>query len=191
MITYIPGYRRWKIAMIFIGIGLFWLGCVQIWTPLRLLMFGKRAMAEVTAAVKVKSGLPELVLTNDLQINDNLEGSDRSYIFWNEFQFQATDGRTINARSPIGSMLGPLYRLTDSEGLPTTALACYDGSNAGVVVFPSLISIWFEPGVLIIAGVFCTTIGAFLFYWSDKPIEMPDVPMNLDGKLREPSERDN
>jgi len=140
-----------------------------------LIAFGRHAKAEVTAVTKTKEGLPDLVLSDDLQIQSKLEPHDRSYVFWNEFRFHTADGRTVEVRAPIGSLLKPLYTLVDADGLPTTDLVCYDPSQPHNVVFPLVVSTWFAPGVLVFAGLVCIILGAFLFYWSKKPIELPHI----------------
>lgn len=173
--VYIPGHSKRKLMMILYGAILFALGFSQLWTPLYLVACGKHAKAEAISVTKTKEGLPDLVLTDDLQIQSKLESQDRSYVFWNEFRFHTADGRTVEVRAPIGSLLKPLYTLVDADGLPTTDLVCYDPSQPHNVVFPLVVSTWFAPGVLVFAGLVCIILGAFLFYWSKKPIELPHI----------------
>ena len=174
--TYTPGYASRKLLVVFLGLILFCLGAAQLSTPLRLLAFGRRTTAEATSVVKSKRGLPDLILTNDLQIQANLEPRDRSYIFWNQFRFQTDSGGTVNVRATIGSQLKPLYPLVDPDGLPTTDVIYYDPAHPDTVVFPNLIGTWFVPGFLVAIGILCTIIGSVLFYWAGKPIELPHLP---------------
>lgn len=172
---YVPAHSKRKLLMIGYGLLLLVIGLSHIWTPLRLLAFGKRAKAEVVSVVKTKEGLPDLVLTDDAAVQSKLETHDRSYVFWNEFQFHTDKGELIQVRATVGSQLKPLYTLTDPDGLPTTDLVYYNPASPKQVVFPLIISTWFASGVLIVAGLVCTLIGATLYYWSQKPIELPHI----------------
>jgi len=174
--TYTPGHAKPKLLMVFLGVVVAVLGFIDLWTPMRLVVFGARAKAEAVSVLKTKAGLPDIALTDDVQVQANLEPRDRSYIFWNEFRFQTADGRTMDVRAPVGSQLKPLYPLLDADGLPTTDLLYYDPAHPETVAFPMIISTWFAPGVLIIVGLGCAVIGAFLLYWANKPIELPHIP---------------
>ena len=174
--TYTPGYGGLKLLSAAFGLVLFILGMTQLWTPLRLLAFGERVMAEATTVAKVKAGFPDRILRDDLEIQADLEPRDRSYVFWNEFRFQTKEDKVVEVRAPVGSQLKPLYPLLDGDGLPTTDLVCYDPAYPQTVVFPWLISTWFASGVLVVTGVVCIIVGLTLFYWSDKPIEIPHMP---------------
>ncbi|MDD5348704.1 MAG: hypothetical protein PHQ12_00705 [Chthoniobacteraceae bacterium] len=173
---YVPGHAKRKLAMVLCGVVLFSLGVSQLWTPVRLMVFGKKAKAEATQVVKTKEGVPDLVLTDDLQIQANLESQDRSSIFWNDFRFHLDDGRAVDIRATVGSQLKPLFPLIDADGLPTTEPICYDPADPKIVAFPLLISTWFAPGVMAIIGLACALIGAVLRYWANKPIELPHLP---------------
>jgi hypothetical protein len=174
--TYTPGYAPQKFFVIVFGLILLGLGVAQLWTPFRLFAFGKRTDAEAVCVIKSKPGLPDQILNNDLQIQASLEPRDRSYIFWNQFRFQTDSGGIVNVRAPIGSQLKPLYTLRDADGLPTSDTIYYDSSHPEIVLFPNLIGVWFVPGFLATIGILCAIIGSFLFYWADKPIELPHLP---------------
>ena len=174
--TYTPGYGRQKALMILAGLFLFALGMWQLYTPLRLLLFGEKIRAEAIDVIKTKPGLPDLVLSSDPQIQANLEPRDRSYIFWNEFSFQTTKGLAVKVRATAGSQLEPLYSLLDSDGLPTTDSIWYDPSQPTAVVFPGIISTWFAPGMLAFVGSLAVMIGSVLLYWANKPIVLPHLP---------------
>ena len=172
---YTPGYSKFKALMVVWGLILFGFGLWQLAGPLKLLIFGARAEAEAVSVIKTKTGLPDVVLKDDLQIQANLEPRDRSYVFWNEFDFRTKDDREISVRAPVGSQGGPLYPLLDSDGLPTNDLVYYDPTNPSKVVFPWIVSTWFIPGMLTLIGLIGMLIGSTLFYWSSRPIEAPDI----------------
>ena len=179
--TYTPGYLWPKRLVIVWGATLLIFGLWQLETPLRLLVFGTRATAEVVDVVKTKPGLPDLVLHTDAQLQAALEARDRSYIFWDEFRFQAADGRSFVVRAPAGSLLKPPYPLLDEDGLPTTDIVWYNAAHPEITTFPRVISVWFAPGALLFIGLLAMLIGSVLLYWADKPIALPH--------LHDPSER--
>jgi hypothetical protein len=174
--TYTPGLARRKALMILFGVALFAEGSWQIARPVELMLFGERARAEAVDVVKTKQGLPDLVLRSDADIQAHVEASDRSYVFWNEFRFSTADGHEVIARAPVGSQLKPLYPLLDEDGLPTTDLIFYDARHPDDVVFPWIISTWFAAGVLILIGLLAMIVGSILFYWANRPIELPHLP---------------
>lgn len=173
--SYTPGYRKSKLVVTIFGLIVFFFGMNQLWVPLRVLLTGTPGMAEATRVIKSKEGLPDRILVNDLQIKAAEETQDRSYIFWNEFRFNATNGQQVIIKAPVGSRLKPLYPLLDNDGLPTTVSVRYDPANVTDVIFPGIQSTWFVPGVMMFLGLIGTLIGSFLFYWSNKPIELPHV----------------
>lgn len=174
--VYTPGYAVMKLLMIGLGLVMFLLGLTQVWTPLRLLAFGTRAVAEASTVIKAKPGIPDTVFTDDLQIEAGLESRDRSWVFWNEFRFHTADGRVVEVRAPVGSQLKPLYPLLNVDGLPTTDVIYYDPAWPQVAVFPLIISTWFAAGALLVSGLAAIGIGAVLFHWSKKPITLPHMP---------------
>jgi hypothetical protein len=175
--TYTPRYARPKAFMVLFGLALCAMGLWQLETPLRLLAFGGRARAETIDVIKTKVGLPDLVLHSDSQVQAGLESRDRSYLFWNEFRFHTANGQVVTVRAPVGSQLKPLYTLLDDDGLPTTDVVYYDLAHPEVVMFPQIISTWFAPGVVVLMGALAAFIGSVLFYWADKPIPLPHLPV--------------
>lgn len=176
--VYVPGYARTKLGVVAVGIVLMGLGASELAPPLRLVLFGGHAKAEAVRVVKTKEGLPDKVLESDRQIADELETSDRSYTFWNEFRFETSRGESVEVRAPVGSQLKPLYPLVDEEGLPTGDLVVYDKADPRKVAFPTIVSTWFFPGMLFLIGALCAFIGSFLFYWAKRPIELPRLPVS-------------
>ena len=170
---YTPGCAKEKLAMIALGVLLFAFGMSELWTPLRLVIFGGRAAAEATRVIKTKAGLPELVLTDDLQVQAKSEANDRSYVFWNEFRFQTAELRDVTVRLPIGSQIKPLYPLFDEDGLPSSVTLYYDRRSSSTVVVPAVFSTWFMPGAFALAGLACIVIGGVLLRSANKPIDLP------------------
>ena len=177
--TYIPGYTLAKKGMVFAGFVVFALGFVQLWTPLRLTLFGLHAKAEAIRVVKEKPGLSPRVLMDSLAVHAQLEPRDRSYLFWNEFRFITEQGKTVEVRANVGSQLKPLYPLSDADGLPTTDVVCYDPAKPEDAIFPLIVGTWLAPGLLVLAGLGALVIGAFLLYWANRPIELPLLPPSL------------
>jgi len=60
----------------------------------------------------------------------------------------------------------------------------YDPAHPETVVFPWLISTWFVAGVLTLVGLAGTIIGAVLWYWANKPVELPEIAHSAPGKLQ-------
>jgi hypothetical protein len=137
---------------------------------------------------KTKAGTSDMILADDLQIQNNLEPRNRSYVFWNEFRFQTTEGREVQVRCSVGSQLKPLYPLLDEDGLPTTIPVFYDPLHSETVVFPLLISTWFAPGMLVLSGFFCAFIGSFLLYWARKPIPLPPIHAEAPASSASPND---
>ncbi|HEX2100047.1 MAG TPA: hypothetical protein VHF69_05265 [Candidatus Synoicihabitans sp.] len=173
--SYTPGYTGAKRALLLAGLVLAALGASQLWTPVRLTLFGDPALAEAVRVIKEKPGAPPLVLSDDAQVRAHLELRDRSFVFWNEFRFTTADGKTVEVRAAVGSQLQPLYWLTDADGLPTTDLVYYDPARPERVVFPTTISTWLAPGMLLVLGLGAAAIGAMLLYWARRPIRWPDL----------------
>ena len=96
---------------------------------------------------------------------------DDDAVYWNEFSFQTSAGRTFEVRDNVGSRLRPLYPLIDPDGLPTTALVCYDARQPATAVFPGEFSTWLVPVGLTLAGLIC----GVLLYFAGKPIELPEI----------------
>lgn len=172
---YTPGHARRKLMLALWGCVLMGIGISQMWTPLTLLLFGERTTAEATRVIKTRPGAPDLVLTNDAEIRDKEETHDRNSIFWNEFRFQDTTGKDRTVRAPIGSQLKPLYPIIDADGLPTTLPIHYKAHQPDVISFPTIFSTWYAPGLLFFVGLGALIAGSILYYWADKPIELPHL----------------
>lgn len=170
---YTPGHAKRKLLVIAFGCALFIAGLFEMRTPLHLWLSGGRAVSEAFRVIKTKPGTPNVILANDLEIRQKQEKRDRSYTFWNEFRFKTQDGRDMIVRCPVGSKMKPLYPLIDEDGLPSSLTVWYNVKHPGIVAFPAIFSTWFAPASLAILGLAFVVIGGFLFYWSNKPIELP------------------
>lgn len=173
--TYTPGYRMTKLVMLTGGLLTIAFAVSQLWTPVRLAIFGEHATAETIRVVKEKPGMDPVVITDNAQLQNQLELRDRSFIFWNEFEFHTAAGKIVHVRAPIGGQLKPLYPLVGADGLPTTDLVFYDPRDPERVIFPLIISTWLAPIVLLLVGILCAVVARALFYWADKPIELPRI----------------
>ena len=172
---YVPGYATWKLALSVCGLIVFCLGCSQLWPPLRLVLFGQRAEAVATRIITTKPGSPDVTVSDDQRESVQRGPQHDDSIFWNEFSFLTAAGRSITVRDNVGSRLRPLYPLVDADGLPTTALVCYDARRPATAVFPGEFSTWLVPLGLALVGLACAVISAVLLSWAGKPIEMPEI----------------
>jgi hypothetical protein len=161
--------------MVFVGLLLLFFGASQLWTPVFLTLNGARARAEATRVVKEKAGFAPIIITTDSELLAQLEPRDRTFIFWNEFEFTTAAGKKVTVRVNTGSQLKPLYSLTGPDGLPTTDLVCYDPSSPEHAIFPLVISTWLAAAIVFFAGLATAVIGGAMLYWSNKPIELPRV----------------
>jgi hypothetical protein len=173
---YVPRHAGWKLVICACGVVILAFGLYFLWPPLRLAIWGMRAQAVATRVVESRPGLPDVFLDSDAQIQTRIDAHDGAATFWNLFSFQANDGRTIVVRDNIGSRLKPLDPIVDTEGLPTTATVYYDAGQPQSAIFPGEMSTWLTPVVVTLAGLACAVISATLFYWADKPIELPEIP---------------
>ncbi len=179
---YTPGARLRKLLMIILGLTIFVLSAGDLWPALRLVFFGTRATAEATRVIKSRPGSPDQIITDTAALTAATENEDRSYSFSNEFQFQTSDGHVVMARPSTSGLAKPLFPLIDEEGLPTETIVYYDAGHPEAAIFPNTMSTWFAPCVFAFLGLLCALIGSFLFYWADKPIELPHLPTESEIK---------
>jgi hypothetical protein len=172
---YVPGRAGWKLLLCGCGLVLFAVGCLQLWSPLRLLLAGGRAQGVATRIVETKPGSADVIVAGAGARGDNTGSADDGALFWNEFAIEPAAGSTVIVRDNVGSRLKPLYPLIDDDGLPTTRLVCYDRRHWTHAIFPGEISTWLIPVGLAFAGLAAFLINAVLFYWAGKPIELPDI----------------
>lgn len=173
--VYVPGMAPAKLAMAIAGFVVFAFGLSQLAEPLTLLLTGQRGLAEAVEVIKAKDGLPDVTLRTDAEIQAQREPRDRSYVFWNEFEFRLPNEKVVRVRAKVGSRSGPLFSLMDDTGMPTAIPVYYDHLDPNRFVFPTLISGWLAGGVLTIVGLIAMIIGSVLFHWANRPIEVPNL----------------
>jgi hypothetical protein len=183
--TYTPGYRMAKLVMLAAGLLIIAFALTELWEPLRLAFFGKHVVAETVRVIKEKPGADPIEITDNAQLQSQLESKDRGFIFWNEFEFHTAEGNIVRVRAPVGSQLKPLYPLIGVDGLPTTDLVFYDPKHPEQAIFPLIISTWLAPAVLLLVGIVCAIVARALYYWADKPIELPHISPHTPGPERQ------
>lgn len=169
---YTPRHAKRKFGMAILGLFVLAYGWSELWPPLSLVLAGHQAWGEATRVIKTKPGLPDQILTDDLEVNAAEETHDRSYIFWNEFKFTTADNQQHIVRFAIGSQLKPLFPLLDEDGLPTTVRIYYDPNDAGKICIPIVFSTWFAPGLITFMGVICFLCGCMILYHAHDKIEL-------------------
>ena len=175
---YVPGHARWKMLTCVCGLVLLGIGLAGLWPPLRSVVRGRHVQAVAKRIVLTRPGEPDLVFTGDDEVRQAVaarDTRDTRGTFWNVFEFQTGDGRTVERRDSVGSRGGPLYPLIDADGLPTTILVCYDARDPQRAAFPTEVTTWLAPAVLALSGLVCAAIGAILFHWAGRPVELPDI----------------
>jgi hypothetical protein len=176
---YYPGYAGAKLAMAVLGMVLFLLSLHKLGPLTRLGFTGGRARAEAVQIVRVDAARQETVFTSDAEVLSAMkimeDARDHDTEFWVEYRFAAEDGKTVEARSPLGQHVKPLQPLRDRDGLPSTIRVWYDRNNPTRIALPLQYGTWFMPGVLALFGVICTFMGMFLWLHANRPIEMPDL----------------
>jgi hypothetical protein len=150
-------------------------GMVEMGPKLQLLLTGESATAVASKVVKERIGGMATNLTSDAELLEAKERFDRSYIFWNHFQFEDTAGELVEFRLKIGKQLAPAYSIRDEDGLPTTVRVFYNPDNPEEAIIPGDISIWFLSGLFVLFGGIGATFGGILVYHARKPIAMPVI----------------
>ena len=172
--TYVPGYYWQKATMIAFGVAILGVGFAWIWGPASLLITGKRVQAETSAIIAVAPDAEERYFTNDLEVSQITSQKSHALVFWNDFRFLA-DNQVVTVRSPVGNRVRPLFPLLDADGLPTIVTLFYDPQNPSHTVIPSLYSIWFLPGILLLIGTFLVVVGSILLANARRPIVLPVI----------------
>lgn len=170
---YVPGYRWPKVLFTLYGVTLFALALPELIDDFRLLLFGTAGEAIASHVIKSKPGAPDMVLSTDLELDKNLEVSDRRSLFWNVFRLTTSQGTEIEIRLPTPGLLKPLYPLSDENGMPTAIRVAYDPNQPNRVLFPTVFSSWVFPSLLALIGVITFCCGVVLLIYANRPIEMP------------------
>lgn len=173
--TYKPGYVPYKILMTLGGLGMVSFGLIELAPTLRLMATGEPATAIASRVVKERIGGSATSLASDADILAAKERFDRSYVFWNYFQFEDRNGSVVEFRANVGKQLEPAYPLRDADGLPTTIRIFFNPESPQDAVIPGSYSTWFLSGLLVLFGSAGTVFGALLLYYARKPIAMPVI----------------
>jgi hypothetical protein len=176
--NYLPGYVPHKVLMVLGGLTMVTFGMVEMGPRLQLLITGESATALASKVVKERVGGSATELASDADILAAKERFDRSYVFWNYFQFETTNGEIVEFRVDTGKQLEPVYPIRDANGLPTAVLVRYDPENPSDAFIPANFSTWFISGLLVLFGGLGTFFGAVMLYYARKPIAMPVILSN-------------
>jgi MFS family permease len=169
---HVPGYFWPKVGLAFVGLVMMASSLCELWQPLRLVLTGARGEAEAVRIVKRGAEESVKFFADENGARRAEETRDRSWRFSTEFAFVAEDGRTCRVECPVGSQLKPVFRLTDSDGLPTTVVLRYDSGDPRHVVFPMMLGTWFMPGMLLLCGVLALFSGAMLAAVARRPVSV-------------------
>ncbi len=170
--AHVPGYLWPKVGLAIVGLVMMVSSLVELWQPLRLVLTGAHGEAEAVRIVKRGSAEAVQFFADENGARRAEEPRDRSWRFTTEFAFVAEDGRTYRAECPVGSQLKPAFRLTDSDGLPTTVVVRYNPGDPRQVVFPMMPGTWFLPGMLLLCGVLALFSGTILAAYARRPISV-------------------
>jgi len=172
--TYTPGYFLPKLMLVALGLLITGLALVQAWPDVKLLIKGEHAQGSVVAVIIEKQGLPEIILKTQAELiaktQDVLATKDYGWTFYDEFAFDASDGKQVTFRRDVGCKLRPALPFLDDFGLPTTATLRYDQSNPSLAMLPLEYSTWFVPALIGLLGIMTTLTGAILAWYAHKPI---------------------
>ncbi len=177
---YVPGYRLAKLGLAILGLVLIALSFDKFGPLLKMAMTGGAAKAEVEQIVRIDGSNQAMVFTSDGDIQAAVkkgeETRDHESVWYVDYRFTTSDGKVMEkVRSPLGQHVKPLQPLKDSDGLPSTARIWYDRDNPMRIAMPLMFGTWFMPGMLALFGVLGTFMGLMLWWYANKPIEMPDL----------------
>jgi len=188
---YVPGYAGRKTLFLLLGLALIALSFDKFGPALKLGFSGGRSRGEAIRIVRTESGGALSTYTTDAEVLAAVkaceEARDRASVFWVEYQFATTDGRRIEARSPLGQHMKPLQPLRDRDGLPSNIRLWYDQTEPSRILLPLQFGTWFLPGMLALFGSLAVFMGALLRLHANRPIEMPDLSRShaeVDGEPR-------
>jgi MFS family permease len=182
--TYTPGYLLPKLGLVIVGLLVATAALRQAWPDLHLLMHGETGEGVVTAVIMQKPGLPEIVLNTQADViaktHDVSASKDYTTTFFDEFTFEARDGKPVVFRRDVGCKLKPTLPLLDDDGLPTTATLRYDPADPAHPSLPLELSTWFAPALIFILGIMAALTGAVLALYARKPIVLhSSVSLNV------------
>lgn len=172
---YTPGCIPQKIFMLGCGVVLIVAGLVEGLPAIKLGLRGNTTQATAVDVIKERPGGEPIALTTNAEIMNAEERIDRSFVFWNRFEYLDDAGKIHQFRAPVGMQLKPAFKILDEEGLPTAVTVWYNPKDPDQVVIPFLISTWFISGLLFIFGLITAIFACLLLYYARKPIALPYI----------------
>jgi hypothetical protein len=188
---YTPGFAMPKLILACAGLALMALSFDKLGPLLRLGISGGSAMAETVRVVQRGADGTEtdLVAPADLaDVEKHLtESRERAISLWPVYRFTTDDGRSVEARSPIGVTLSlsKLHPYRDADGLPQTLRVWYDRNDPSRIAvpfqflpgtwYPSGFGSFFVPSMIFSLGLAATLVGLLLWWRSKTPIQVPDL----------------
>jgi hypothetical protein len=174
--TYTPGYLIPKVLVALLGLAIVGIAIGQAWPDLRLLAKGQRTEAVAVAVVVQKPGQPEFSMKTQAELDAKIKeignAKDYTWTFYNEFSFEAKDGKEITFRREVGCKLKPSVPLIDENGLPTTVKLLFDPKAPAQTVLPLEYSTWLAPSLLTLLGLITFGLSATLAWFARKPITL-------------------
>ena len=166
--TYVPGHAKAKGLLVLLGLALMVAGGLQLSGPLRSIIWGGRAVAEVARVIVLEPGFPPVSHDTPREYPQDLH---RSLIYGYEVRIQGEPAnRTLNLKNRVRPQLliGDAVRVTWNEGEPTV-YAILD------------LRTWAVGAFLLIPGAVFTVAFIYLFRYARKPIELPDdIPADIE-----------
>lgn len=183
---YVPGYSLPKLGLSLLGVVLLTLGLITFWPFLKLAIAGQGIRAETARVIVVDANGAERILKTEAEVDATIktaeEERDRTSVFYSEYRFVTKDAKTVEVRSPIGyrvNLVGekPKSRqlIRDADGLPRLEYLWYDPAHPTTIILPTALSTYFMPGMLILFGFIAFGLGLLLWWYSKRPIEVPDL----------------
>ena len=166
--TYVPGYAKAKSLLLLLGLALMAAGALQLSGPLRSIISGGRAVAEVSRVIVLEPGFAPVLHDTPREYQQDLL---RRQVYGYEVRIPGEPAsRTLNLRNRVRPQLqiGDAVRVTWNEGEPA-AYAILD------------LRTWAVGAFLLIPGAVFTVAFIYLFRYARKPIELPDdIPADIE-----------
>ncbi|MEI6034156.1 MAG: MFS transporter [Verrucomicrobiae bacterium] len=174
--TYTPGYLMPKLAFAALGVAMVLTAFQQAWPQMRLLISGKYTEAVAVSVCAKNSGQEDEILRTQDELSRKMKwvktAKDYNWTFFNEFLFEAQDGRQITFRRSVGCKMKPSMQMLDESGLPTTVRILYDEQDPSQTILPLEYSSWFVPALVALFGLIVFLIGSTLAWFAGKPIRI-------------------
>ncbi len=176
---YVPGYSTAKLGLAALGLILLGASLGKLIPLAHLAISGGSTRAQAFQIVLTDNSGQASVFTSDAAVQKAIKAiddtRDHESTFWVEYRFTTSDGKSAQARPPLGQHMKPLQNLRDEDGLPSTIPIWYDKADPARIALPLQFGTWFMPGMLVLFGVLGLFMGLMLWWNSKRPIEMPDL----------------